>query len=54
MSEEKSIRFIDSHYNDLFRIPDGGTIVLTYSDGERQERKCRFVDEYHTEISGRC
>ena len=54
MSEEKSIRFIGSHYNELFRIPDGGSIVLTYSDGERHERQCHFLDEYHTEIGGRC
>ena len=52
MSEEKSIRFIDSHYRELFRIPDGGTIILTYSDGERHERQCHFMDEYHTEIDG--
>ena len=25
----KDIRFIDSHYKDLFRVPDGGCIVLT-------------------------
>ena len=28
----KDIRFIDSHYRDLFRIPDGGTIQVHYSD----------------------
>lgn len=52
MSEEKSIRFIDSHYRELFRIPDGGTIILTYDNGERQERECHFMDEYHTKIGG--
>lgn len=24
------IRFIDSHYKELFRIPDGGTILVEY------------------------
>ena len=36
--EKKMIRFIDSDYNDLFSIPDGGTIFLTYSDGKKAER----------------
>ena len=54
MSGEKNIRFIDSHYRDLFRIPDGGTVILTYSDGSRHERQCHFIDEYHTEIGGQC
>ena len=49
-ASSKGIKFIDSHYNELFRIPDGGKIRLTYSDGERAERRCRFIDEYHTEI----
>lgn len=33
MSEEKGkmIRFIDSHYNPLFYVPDGGNVVLTLS-----------------------
>ena len=25
----KDIRFIDSHYKDLFRIPDGGCVRFT-------------------------
>ena len=28
----KEIRFIDSHYKDLFRIPDGGYIQIHYPD----------------------
>lgn len=30
--EGKDIRFIDSHYNDLFRIPDGGHIQIDYGN----------------------
>lgn len=26
--EGKDIRFIDSHYKDLFRIPDGGCVQI--------------------------
>lgn len=47
---EKGIRFIDSHYKELFRIPDGDKIVITSASGEKNERTCRFIDEYHTEV----
>lgn len=46
----KDIRFIDSHYKDLFRLPDGGSIRITFSDGESAVRKCSYIDEYHTLI----
>ena len=45
------IRFINSKYDELFRIADGEKIRLRYSDGEEQERVCRYIDEYHTEVS---
>lgn len=47
---EKGIRFIDPHYKELFRIPDGGKICITSAWGEKSERTCRYIDEYHTEI----
>lgn len=47
---EKGIRFIDPNYKELFRIPDGGRIEITTSWGEKMERSCRYIDEYHTEI----
>lgn len=47
---EQGIRFIDSGYKELFRIPDSGKIVITYAWGEKAERTCRFIDEYHTEV----
>ena len=49
-SNEKSIRFIDSSYNLLFFVPDGGNVVLTYSDGEKLIRPCKYLDDYHTQI----
>ena len=45
----KDIRFIDSHYKDLFRIPDGGSIQIHYPD-ETVVKPCKFIDEYHTQI----
>lgn len=50
MSEVKTIRFIDSHYNLLFTVPDGGNVSLTFSDGETVIRQCQFIDDYHTKI----
>ncbi len=47
---ERGIRFIDSSYNELFRIPDGGKIRITYPEGDRHEETCRFIDPYHVEI----
>lgn len=45
--ESKMIRFIDSHYNLLFRVPDGGNIVLIDSDGLKRVRACKYIDDYH-------
>lgn len=50
--ENKEIRFIDSQYNELFRIKDGESITITRSDGEELQKKCHFLDECHTSIDG--
>lgn len=52
-NDSNGIRFIDSGYQELFRIPDGGSIVISYPDGEKSERDCRFIDECHTQIGER-
>ncbi len=51
--DKKMIRFIDSRYNELFLVPDGGNVVLTYSDGEKVTRSCQYIDEYHAQIGSR-
>lgn len=48
---QRGIRFIDSGYKDLFRIPDGGRIRITRADGGQDEYTCRFIDEAHMEVS---
>lgn len=48
--EKREIRFIDSRYNELFRINDGESIEIRYPSGEEIERECTFLDEYHTRI----
>lgn len=47
---EKGIRFINSNYNELFRIADGDSIDIFSRDGSKITRCCRFIDEYHTEV----
>lgn len=47
---ELGIRFMDTQYKELFRIPDGGKIMVTTAWGEKREYTCRFIDEYHTEV----
>ena len=47
---EKGIRFIDSRYNELFRIADGGKINIRYAGGDQKDYVCRYIDEYHTEV----
>ena len=46
----RGIRFIDPSYNELFRIPDGGKVKITYPDGKAVTRAVRYIDEYHAEI----
>lgn len=46
----KGIRFIDSHYNELFRIADGDKVREVYRDGDFKDKLCRYIDDYHVEI----
>ena len=47
----RDIRFIDSHYKELFRIPDGERIIVTDRDGKTESYPCRYIDSYHTAVS---
>ena len=38
----RDIRFIDSHYKELFRIPDGERIIVTDRDGKTESYPCRY------------
>ena len=48
---DKEIRFIDSGYRDLFRVPDGGKINITLNNGEQLTRQCKYIDDYHFELN---
>ena len=47
--KEHSIRFINSSYDTLFRIPDGGTVEVQFPDRKFTAR-CKFLDDYHTVV----
>lgn len=51
--DNKTIRFIDSEYRELFSIPDGANINIIYppEDGRGTLTcKCEFLDPTHTKI----
>ena len=41
------IRFIDSRYKELFRIPDGGCVKINLDNGGTLFGKCKYIDDYH-------
>ncbi len=46
------IRFIDPHYQEIFRIPDGDMVRIIKPNGDKLDRVARFIDDYHVEIGG--
>ena len=44
------IRFIDTRYNDLFTLPDGGLITEKRFDGTTNTYQCYYLNDYHTKI----
>lgn len=47
---ESGIRFIDSHYRDLFRLDDGASVKLTRPDGRVDTLPCRYIDPTHFQL----
>lgn len=47
LNEPKEIRFITPEYREIFRIPDGGQILICYPDGEKKAETCKYIDSYH-------
>ena len=48
----KDIRLINSHYDDLYRIPDGGVIQVDYPDGRSFTARLEYLDDYHFDMGG--
>ena len=49
--KDRSIRFITSSYDELFRIPDGGKVQIEYPD-RSFVAPCLYLDDYHAQIGG--
>ena len=47
---QQGIRFITPDYQEKFRIQDGDSIRMTFRDGTRETRVCRYNDNYHLEV----
>ena len=47
VNEPKMIRFINPHYQELFKIPDGEQILISYPDGRRKAFQCKYLDSAH-------
>ena len=43
------IRFINSSYDEQFRLPNGGKIEVEYPD-RTFSAKCEYIDDYHTYV----
>lgn len=50
---EKGIRFITPNYKDRFRLADGDRIRLVMDSGEQREMTCRYIDDFHLEVTGK-
>jgi len=48
----KQIRFIDTCGNTLFLLPDGGSIIITYANGEQIIKTCHYVTVDLAEFDG--
>lgn len=48
---KKGIRFVTVDYDELFRLPDGGKIRISYPDGTSRTAVCRYITDYHVEVS---
>ena len=46
------VRLINSHYDDIFRIPDGGVVQIDRPDGASCTARMERVDDYHIDFGG--
>lgn len=50
---ERGVRFIDSHYREKFRVPDGDAVRIITAGDSIRDMQVRYIDEYHMEIGSR-
>lgn len=46
------IRLINSHYDDLYRIPNHGVVQIDFPDGRSYTSRVEHLDEYHFDLGG--
>ena len=46
------IRLINSYYDDLHRVPDGGVIQVDYPDCRSFTSRLEYLDDYHFDMGG--
>lgn len=49
---QRGIRFVNTHYKDIFRLDDGEKIKITEANGQSQTHTCRYIDTTHLEVDG--
>ena len=47
-----NFRLINSYYDDLHRVPDGGVIQVDYPDGRSFTSRLEYLDDYHFDMGG--
>ena len=47
LEPEKAVIFTDTARHELFRLPDGGNLVMKMFGGDEITRPCVYVDESH-------
>lgn len=53
MREGKKIRFTDSRGRELFTLPDGGLLQMTYGNGEDYFALCYYLNDSRVSIDGK-
>ena len=46
------VRLINSHYDDLYRVPNHGVIQVDRSDGSSYTARVEHLDDYHFDMGG--
>lgn len=46
----RGIRLMNPYCDELFRVPDGGSIVIEYENGDKDVKTVRYIDDYHIEV----
>ncbi len=54
IKENRLIRFITEDYKDLFYLPDGAKLTLTYPDSSTITKPCKYIGSHHFYFGTNC